>query len=102
MGIPGACANYFFDEFVSVAPVLAPRLPTCADVENIGPVPLQLAGADAGDATEFNRSARPRFRDRHQRPVGEDTEVRLAAFLCLGGAPLAQSLVEAFVHVGGA
>ena len=57
-GFAGACANYFFDEFV-ISPrpsALLRTLLTCADGQHIGPEPVQLPAADTGDA----RRARPR------------------------------------------
>src|SRR5215217_6579129 len=102
MGIAGACANYFFDEFESVALTLFVDLATCADGQNFGPEAVELPHADAGDPGELSRVVRHGLGDRHQRLVGEDAERRLPAALRLHGTPLAQPLVEALVHVGGA
>ncbi|GAA3152974.1 hypothetical protein GCM10017687_83440 [Streptomyces echinatus] len=44
MGIAGACANYFFDEFASVVAVVSARLLTCADGQNIGSVAAAACG----------------------------------------------------------
>src|SRR3954462_11488104 len=101
MGIAGACANYFFDEFESVLRDTLRRLLTAADGQDIGPVAVELAHADAGDPREFALLVGDRLGDRHQRLVGEDAERRLTAALRLDLTPLAQPLVEALVHVRG-
>src|SRR5690606_22514794 len=102
MGIPGACANYFFDELGSVL-ILAPDgLTACADGQHIGAVAAQLAHADAGDAGQLVLVLRVGLGDGHQCLVGEDAEGRLPAAARLLGAPLPQPFVETLVHVGGA
>ena len=57
MGIAGACANYFFDDFSSALLFLPRTVLTCADGQDIGAVPVELALADAGDAREVARFA---------------------------------------------
>lgn len=48
MGIPGACANYFLDEFVSVVLVKPHAFLACADGQDVGPVAIELAHPDPG------------------------------------------------------
>src|SRR5690349_4402388 len=102
MGIAGACANYFFDEFASVTLAALRRLLTCADGQNIGPEAVELAHADPGDPRQLALVVRRGLGDRHERLVGEDAERGLPTALRLYRPPLPQPLVEAFVHVGGA
>src|SRR3954447_9331291 len=99
MGIAGACANYFFDEFASIPVFFSLRLLACAEGEDIGSVALEFAHADPGDPGQLPVVVGSGLGDRHQRLVGEDAEGGLSAALRLDRAPLAQSLVETLVHV---
>src|SRR5690606_22349145 len=100
MGIPGACANYFFDELGSVL-ILAPDgLTACADGQHIGTVAAQLAHADAGDAGQLVLVLRVGLGERHQCLVGEDADGRLPAAARLLGPPVPQPLAETHLHGG--
>src|SRR4051812_38234640 len=79
MGIAGACANYFFDEFASVRLAVCPDFLACANGQNIGSVAVELAHADAGDAGQVPVVLGDGLGDGHQRLVGEHTERRLSA-----------------------
>lgn len=86
MGIAGACANYFFDEFASVTLAALRRLLTCADGQNIGPEAVELAHADPGDPRQL-ALAEMHSTDRHQR-----------IFVFRGRHPEIDSIVEGLLR----